>query len=319
MGARWGRTPERRRIQPSSESLSSLDSDNFPPEIEHERESEIHEKNDNENSAKFILSNAPSLAPKITSLIDYMYDLRCDFALITETWSKGGGKLDGELEDIEHASGIKLLCRNRPRRGGQGVGGGVALAFSKEKCNLKKRSIKTKFEILCVTGKISKIKRPFAIFTVYVPPKTKVAEFEELCTELGVAISEVKIALPDPVVIVVGDFNRRDPSPAFQELPDMMMVQTDPTRGNAILDLVYTNAGQEAFVDNMIEAGGEGKDFFAAVRKLSAPGKKSDWSVREIFPGRPDNEVCDEVLGYFTTVGGVRSRGACPLRARTSM
>ena len=51
---------------------------------------EIHESEDDDYCAKFLLSNARSLAPKMTSLIDYMYDLKCDFAMISETWFKGG-------------------------------------------------------------------------------------------------------------------------------------------------------------------------------------------------------------------------------------
>ena len=61
---------------------------------------------------------------------------------------------------------------------------------------------------------------------------------------------------------------------------------------------------KESFVDELIASGGEGKDFFAAVKKLSAPGAQSSWSVREIFPGIPDSEVCGEVLEYFSTVAG---------------
>ena len=43
-----------------------------------ENETEIHDYLA-DNVTKFLLSNARSLAPKITSLFDYMYELQCDF------------------------------------------------------------------------------------------------------------------------------------------------------------------------------------------------------------------------------------------------
>lgn len=113
----------------------------------------------------------------MTSLIDYMYDLRCDFAMNNETWFRGGKKLMGELSDVEQAAGIRLICKNRPARATRG--GGVAIAFNIERCNLKRKQVKTKHEIVCGVGKIGKVERQFAVFSVYVPPRTKSAEFAE--------------------------------------------------------------------------------------------------------------------------------------------
>ena len=61
---------------------------------------------------------------------------------------------------------------------------------------------------------------------------------------------------------------------------------------------------KEAFVDDAIEKGGTGKEFYAMVKKLSGPGNSATWSVRDLFPGVPDAEVCKAVTGYFSTVGG---------------
>ena len=65
---------------------------------------------------------------------------------------------------------------------------------------------------------------------------------------------------------------------------------------------------KEAFVDDIAENGGSGKDFYDAVRRLSGPGGGSTWSVRELFPAANDEKVCEEVLDYFASVGG-RKRG----------
>ena len=82
---------------------------------------------------RFILSNARSLVPKITSLIDAMHELDLTFAAITETWFKGGKQLQRELLDIEMAANIKIICRNRKSRGG------VCFAFRASMCNFKER------------------------------------------------------------------------------------------------------------------------------------------------------------------------------------
>lgn len=75
------------------ESEVELNSSEDDIDISNE-EKEIHENMiDNDYCTKFLLSNARSLAPKITSLIDCMNDLTCDFAMITETWFRGGGEI----------------------------------------------------------------------------------------------------------------------------------------------------------------------------------------------------------------------------------
>ena len=420
-------------------SLSSDDTDENDPQI--------HESEDTDYCAKFLLSNARSLAPKMTSLIDCMYELKCDFAMINETWFKGGKKLLGELSDVEQAAGIKLICKNRPAKAMRG--GGVAIAFN-TRCNLKRKQVKTKHEIVCVVGKIGKVERPFAIFSVYVPPRTKSAEFAELCEDLATALTQVKTTTKNPIIVIGGDFNNRDPSPAFESVGGLDKIPSGPTRGSATLDIIFTNelaslvsgsaetfpplesedglrsdhmsvwaslrfkkekdfewvkvtvrlrsemreqafreglssldwgplkelgadravvefekmigsltdhhfpfktlrrrsnekpwitngirrrskkkrrifrkrgrsaswreltrnleeevrASKEAFVDKAIEKGGNGKDFYAVVKKLSGPGSSSAWSVRDLFPGVSDAEICKKVTDYFSSVGG---------------
>ena len=207
---------------------------------ESEREKEIHEFLDNDYCTKFLLCNARSPAPKMTSFIDYMYDLKYDFAMINETWFKGGKRLVGELLDVEHAAGIKFICKNRPVKASRG--GGVPLAFSTTSCNLKRKQIKTKYEMVCAVGKIGKVDRQIAIFSVYVPPRTKSAEFTELCEDLATALIQVKTSAKNPIIIVGGDFNNRDPAPAFESIGGLDKIPSGPTRGDASLDLIFTNA-----------------------------------------------------------------------------
>lgn len=55
----------------------------------------------------------PAIQPAMNSLIDMIKELELSFAAVTETWFKGGMQLKQELGDIEHATGVKFLYRNR--------------------------------------------------------------------------------------------------------------------------------------------------------------------------------------------------------------
>ena len=145
----------------------------------------------------------------------------------------------------KNATWIKLICRNRPAKGSRGiVGGGVAIAINTARCNLKKKVVKTVHEIVCVVGKIAKIERHFAVFAVYVPPSIKASGFATLCEDLTAVMGEVRVALKDPVIVVGGDFNNRDPEAAFEAFEGFKKLSSGPTRGSATLDVVYTNAAR---------------------------------------------------------------------------
>ena len=45
----------------------------------------------------------------------------------------------------------------------------------------------------------------------------------------------------DPMIVVAGDFNRRDITKAYENYPDINLIDTPPTRGDAHLDLIATN------------------------------------------------------------------------------
>ena len=107
-----------------------------------ENRTEIYkDQNEKDYNIRFILSNARSLAPKITSLIDMVHELDLTFMAVTETWFKGGSHLDRKLIDVEMAADIKFVCRNRKGRG-QTRGGGVCLAFRASLANFKERKLK---------------------------------------------------------------------------------------------------------------------------------------------------------------------------------
>ena len=169
----------------------------------------------NENCISLILTNARSLAPKINSMLDMIRELRITFMAVTETWFKGGTQLRQELGDIEQATGVKIICKNRVKSAGPARGGGVAFAFDTAACNFKERKVvsKEKHEILCVTGTVGKIKRKVVVFVIYVPPNTTAGRLSDLNDVLGEAIAAVKISHVDPILFVTGDLNGRDIQP----------------------------------------------------------------------------------------------------------
>ena len=189
------------------------------------------------DNVMFMLTNACSLKPKILSMIDTFSSLDLHFAAITETWFRSGASLRDSLEDIECSTGIKILHKSRDGRSRR-VGGGVAFAFDSKTCNFKQCTLRAgrKFEMLCAVGKVGKITRKFAIFTIYIPPNTKANELVRIVAALGEEIASVKASVDDPFIVVAGYFNHRSVEGALEEVEAFKLIVTPPTRGPNCLD-----------------------------------------------------------------------------------
>ena len=198
------------------------------------------ENNESEDSMRFILTNARSLPPKITSFLDMFRELRLTFAAVTETWFKSGAQLKQELSDVEQAAGVRFLYRNRDSRVKK-RGGGVALAYRTAECNLKERRIKCmgKAEVLCVTGSVGNFKKKVAIFVIYLPPSLTSSQLAAATESLANEIAAVKIALGGPAIFICGDMNGKDVQEVFDVDDGIKLIATAPTRGNSTLDLVF--------------------------------------------------------------------------------
>ena len=79
------------------------------------------------------------------------------------------------------------------------------------------------------------------VFVVYIPPSYCNARVEALKQTLRDEVALVKATIKDPVVFVCGDFNRRDVGRELATVGDLMPLDAGPTRGDAELDLIYTN------------------------------------------------------------------------------
>ena len=197
------------------------------------------------NCAKFLLTNARSLIQKTDALTDAFESLNLDFACITETWFKGGRELRDMLTDVEGASGIRFIHRSRDGRK-KSHGGGVAIAFNPSTCNLKQRKLVNTLhgqEIVCAFGKIVGLRRPVAIFAVYVPPRSSVQERKAIAEALAAEIADLCSRERDPAVFIGGDFNHTRVEEALNEVGSFSDIPTGPTRGGNRFDIIYTNMG----------------------------------------------------------------------------
>ena len=190
----------------------------------------------------FITANARSLAPKMQSLIDCFSELELHFAIISESWLKDGKALNDDLADLEGGEGLKMVMNNRRSRRGKIAGGGVAVVFDASKIKLTERRFRRgRAELTAAVGKLPGMSRRLAVFSGYIPPRTRVKQTEEFMGFLNGAVAELKEDYEDPLIVIGGDFNGREVSDAVADFPDIIKVVTGPTRGDKVLDLVLTN------------------------------------------------------------------------------
>ena len=196
------------------------------------------------HSLKFLLTNARSLLPKIHSLHTAFKEHQLDFALITESWLKDGAVLNRDIIDLEWGTNLKIVYKNRPKNsaGLRKVGGGVSIIYDKSKCSLKERKIKgNKFELVLAVGRVGKIPRQVAIFCAYLEPRMKAEELADLCEMVAGEIILMK-ARSNPLIVLGGDLNRKSIETAIDNFPDIVQANSEPTRGDACLDIVYSDA-----------------------------------------------------------------------------
>ena len=197
----------------------------------------------NESCARFLLTNARSIMPKMDSLKDAFGSLNLPFACITETWYTGGRDLRDHIIEVEGASGIRILQKSRDGRVRK-RGGGVALAFNTALCNFKPRQLKLiakEHEVMCAVGKVGKVDRKIVVFVTYIPPGMRANQIQQHREALAAEVSDAKAVFKDPVFIIAGDFNHRDITSKVSLVEQITQVPSGPTRGPNTINLVFTN------------------------------------------------------------------------------
>ena len=153
-------------------------------------------------------------------------------AFITETWLN-----ENIDDDAVQIPGYSLIRRDRNYRSGGGV-----CAYIKSQIPFKILTClqDVRFETLRLYLRPHKLFRGFSclvVCIVYHPPSSdNNVLIEHLTTKLDVALS----MHPNAGIILAGDFNRCPVSTILRHFTLKQIVK-QPTRGNAILDLILTN------------------------------------------------------------------------------
>ena len=120
----------------------------------------------------------------------------------------------------------------------------MSIIFNKDRCNLRERKIVgNKFELVLAVGRIGNVPRKVAIFCAYLEPRMRVAELESLNRLVCDQILQLKAA-DDPLIFFGGDLNRKSMEEAFENFPDIKQDNFSPTRGDACLDVLFSNSSE---------------------------------------------------------------------------
>ena len=189
-----------------------------------------------------LLANARSLLPKIDSLVDSFRNLDLNCAIITESWLRPGLDLEREIEEFEWGQKLQIIHKSRKRKGNKTAGGGVALVFNKSfGCFSEFHIQNNKFEIIAAIGTLPNSIRKIAVIGIYIPPRYNAANNISVLEKLAEVVSSIKLKYNNPLIITGGDYNKRDHSYAHENSPDMVQINTQPTRKEENLDVLYCN------------------------------------------------------------------------------
>ena len=119
-----------------------------------------------------INTNARSLCPKISSLIDCFTDLTAEVGVVTETGLTDGDSLDKEVEDLMLGTELQMIYRNREANTRGFSHGGVAIIYKEALLNMRQVKIHNpkKFEVLLTQGTIKGSARKIVVIACYAPP-----------------------------------------------------------------------------------------------------------------------------------------------------
>ena len=97
------------------------------------------------------------------------------------------------------------------------------------------------FEVLPIVASITKIRRKFLIIAIYIPPNYTVNRGAACLQHVNNLVLHIKRNSTDPYIILAGDFNQWDIAGALEDFPELVEVETPPTRGDRKIDKIYTN------------------------------------------------------------------------------
>ena len=188
------------------------------------------------------LTNARSLIHKLESLNECNNELRNDVILITETWMRDDQYTNDLVRDFEDKNDYSIIRKDRAHA----RGGGVAICYNKDTiCMTRARLPYSQFEVLAAIGRRTGQRRKVCVLVLYLPPWYP-AERSRKCLEyVSDCIVLLRSRYENPYMFVGGDLNKRNFRQALQDFPDLKVIQTPPTRGDNVLDLIATNSERD--------------------------------------------------------------------------
>ena len=176
-------------------------------------------------------------------LLEYISECDVAAAIVSESWLKPGLQLEQEILNLRNEENADLFHFSRKiSKKGRPAGGGIAIITNRSYCIMKELKItRGKSEIVCTVGKINGCSRKLVIIGIYISPRCRAPQVHDALERVADVIRKVKDLFPDPFIALGGDFNKAKIEEASNEFPDLTIVNSPPTRGDAKLDLMATN------------------------------------------------------------------------------
>ena len=188
------------------------------------------------NEFNVALINARSVIPKLLSLEETLRELNSDFAIITKTWLQDTPRINQCIIDFTDRTGLEFI---RKDRSGGRRGGGVAVCFNKNLITFSKAKIPpSKHELVAAVGRMTGQRRKVVVLGAYLPPHYNAEQNVSFMNATNKALTALKSKYANPYIFFGGDLNRRNFRDASREAPDIKLIPTGPTRGNATLDSI---------------------------------------------------------------------------------
>ena len=188
-------------------------------------------------------TNARSLAPKMQSLADCMEEIEADVSIVTETWLQDSA-VEGTVIDLAGEHGLDSFLLNRQEESANGRQyGGVAIFSRSTSTKFSKVEILNPdcFEVLCVAGKVNKLKEKVVVVAVYIPPNYPKIKADKCLDYVSDVIAELKRRYESPLIMVGGDWNQWEVGKVVDDHPDLSEVEHGPTRQGRKIDKFLVN------------------------------------------------------------------------------
>ena len=158
-------------------------------------------------------------------------------------WLASGSRLERESQDLLLGHGLNINYLNRlPSTNGVARGGvAVITESSSTKVSPYPFPNPEDFEVLPLSITEISITRKFHVIAAYIPPGYSVPRGKACLECIRDPVLHIKYACQDPYLMIAGDFNQWEIGQALVDYPDMVEVQTPPTRLDRNIDKIFLN------------------------------------------------------------------------------